>query len=76
MAIYDTMQFIKPDVSTICTGLARQHGRIPAGRRRQGQALLAAELAHHDSPAVGGVAGPGSGHRDPRARKSCICANG
>src|SRR5690625_87872 len=22
MAIYDTMQFIKPDVSTICTGMA------------------------------------------------------
>src|SRR6478672_6993165 len=22
MAIYDTMQFIKPDVSTLCTGLA------------------------------------------------------
>ena len=27
MAIYDTMQFIKPDVSTLCTGPGGQHGR-------------------------------------------------
>src|SRR5450631_4874 len=26
MAIYDTMQFIKPDVSTLCTGLAASMG--------------------------------------------------
>src|SRR5690625_594899 len=26
MAIYDTMQFIKPDVSTICVGLAASMG--------------------------------------------------
>ena len=32
MAIYDTMQYIKCDVSTICVGLARQHGRVPAAR--------------------------------------------
>ncbi len=28
MAIYDTMQFIKPDVSTICVGLAASMGAI------------------------------------------------
>jgi ATP-dependent Clp protease protease subunit len=28
MAIYDTMQFIKPDVSTICTGLAASMGAV------------------------------------------------
>jgi ATP-dependent Clp protease protease subunit len=28
MAIYDTMQFIKPDVSTICTGLAASMGSL------------------------------------------------
>ena len=42
LAIYDTMQFIKPDVSTICVGLAASHGRGAAGGRRRGQALLAA----------------------------------
>ena len=40
LAIYDTMQFIKPDVSTICIGQAASHGRGAAGRRRQGQAFL------------------------------------
>ncbi|KHF30033.1 ATP-dependent Clp protease proteolytic subunit [Anoxybacillus sp. BCO1] len=28
MAIYDTMQFIKPDVSTICIGMAASMGRF------------------------------------------------
>ena len=44
LSIYDTMQFIKPDVSTMCIGQAAQHGRIPAGRWRQGQALLPAAI--------------------------------
>jgi ATP-dependent Clp protease protease subunit len=26
MAVYDTMQFIKPDVSTLCTGFAASMG--------------------------------------------------
>ena len=38
MAIYDTMQYIRPDVSTICTGMAASFGAIlltggAAGRR-------------------------------------------
>jgi ATP-dependent Clp protease protease subunit len=35
MAIYDTMQFIKPDVSTLCTGLAASMGAflLAAGAR-------------------------------------------
>lgn len=28
MAIYDTMQFIKPDVSTLCTGMAASMGSV------------------------------------------------
>jgi ATP-dependent Clp protease protease subunit len=28
LAIYDTMQFIKPDVSTICVGLAASMGAV------------------------------------------------
>ena len=42
MAIYDTMQFIKPDVSTLCVGHGGVDGRLPAGGGRQGQALRAA----------------------------------
>ena len=30
MSIFDTMQFIKPQVSTLCMGMGRQHGRLPA----------------------------------------------
>ncbi|MFY3135141.1 ATP-dependent Clp endopeptidase proteolytic subunit ClpP [Achromobacter xylosoxidans] len=35
MAIYDTMQFVKPDVSTLCTGLAASMGAflLAAGRK-------------------------------------------
>ena len=33
MAIYDTMQFIKPPVSTLCTGLGCVDGRISARRQ-------------------------------------------
>ena len=31
LAIYDTMQFIKPDVSTLCTGQAASMGAISVG---------------------------------------------
>src|SRR3546814_4749240 len=44
------------------------HGRAAAGRRRQGQALRAAQLAGDDPPAVRRFAGPGDRHRDPGAR--------
>ena len=43
MAIYDTMQYIKCDVSTICIGMAASHGSIPALVRCQGQAVGAAQ---------------------------------
>ena len=43
LAIYDTMQFIKPDVQTICFGVGHEHGLAAAGRRRAGQADGAAE---------------------------------
>ena len=33
LAIYDTMQYIKCDVSTSLYRYGSQHGRIPAGRR-------------------------------------------
>ncbi len=34
LAIYDTMQFIKPDVQTICCGIAMSMGGDHPGRRR------------------------------------------
>ena len=57
LAIYDTMQYVKPDVATICMGQAASMGGAPAGGGRQGQALRPAQLADHDPPAAGGRAG-------------------
>ena len=75
LAIYDTMQFIKPDVSTICVGQAASMGAVLLASRRQGQALLPAARAGDDPPAPGRLPGPGVGHGDPRqgdARDACI----
>ena len=41
-----------PTCRTLCIGHGGQHGRVPAGGGRQGQALRAAELARHDPPAA------------------------
>ena len=64
LAILDTMNFIKPQVSTICVGYGRVHGRRAAFGRRQGQALLPAALQGHDSPAQRRCPGPADRDRD------------
>src|SRR6188508_784362 len=51
MAIYDTMQFIRPDVTTICVGQCASMGALLLGRR-QGQALRSPKFSHPDSPAL------------------------
>ena len=68
LAIYDTMQFIKSPVSTLCMGLRRIHGRLSPDGGRQGPALRPAECAHRGPPALGRFPGPGVGHRAPRRR--------
>jgi ATP-dependent Clp protease protease subunit len=54
-AIYDTMQFIKPDVSTICVGSAASYGAVllAAGAKGKRFALPNAEVMIHQ-PWVGG----------------------
>jgi Clp protease len=52
MSIYDTMQFIKPDVSTLCMGIAASMGAFLLASGAKGKR----------------VAGPGHRHRDPGAR--------
>jgi ATP-dependent Clp protease protease subunit len=49
MAIYDTMQFIKPDVSTLCTGFAASMGSflLAAGRKGKRFALPNARIMIH-----------------------------
>jgi ATP-dependent Clp protease protease subunit len=57
MAIYDTMQYIKPDVSTICVGLAASMGAflLAAGAKGKRFALPNSEVMIHQP--LGGVRG-------------------
>src|SRR6202158_4096341 len=49
MAIYDTMQFIKPEVSTLCTGLAASMGAflLAAGAKGQRYCLPDSRIMIH-----------------------------
>ncbi len=49
MAIYDTMQFIKPDVSTLCTGLAASMGAflLAAGAKEKRFSLPNSRIMIH-----------------------------
>ncbi|RWZ54973.1 ATP-dependent Clp endopeptidase proteolytic subunit ClpP [Halobacillus fulvus] len=57
MAIFDTMQFIKPDVSTICTGMAASMGAflLNAGAPGKRYALPNSEVMIHQP--LGGTQG-------------------
>ncbi len=57
MAIYDTMQFIKPDVQTICIGMAASMGAflLAAGTKGKRYALPNAEVMIHQP--LGGAQG-------------------
>jgi ATP-dependent Clp protease protease subunit len=60
MAIYDTMQFIKPDVSTICVGMAASMGAflLAAGAKGKRFALPNSEVMIHQP--LGGAEGQAS----------------
>ncbi len=60
MAIYDTMQYIKPDVSTICVGSAASMGAVllTAGQKGKRYALPHARVMIHQP--LGGVQGQAS----------------
>lgn len=57
MAIYDTMQYIKPDVCTICVGMAASMGSIllTAGQKGKRKALPNSEVMIHQP--LGGTQG-------------------
>ena len=57
LAIYDTMQYIKPQVSTICVGLAASMGAflLAAGEKGKRYALPNAEVMIHQP--LGGASG-------------------
>ncbi len=60
MAIFDTMQFIKPDVSTICVGMAASMGAflLTAGAKGKRYALPNSEVMIHQP--LGGAEGQAS----------------
>lgn len=60
MAIFDTMQFIKPDVSTICVGMAASMGAflLAAGAKGKRFALPNSEVMIHQP--LGGAEGQAS----------------
>ena len=67
MAIFDTMQFIRPDVSTLCIGMAASMGAflLAAGAKGKRFALPNSTVLIHQP--LGRLPGPGVGHREPRA---------
>jgi ATP-dependent Clp protease protease subunit len=58
MAIYDTMQFIRPDVTTICIGQAASMGALLlcAGTAKKRFALPGSRILIHQ-PSMGGLSG-------------------
>jgi ATP-dependent Clp protease protease subunit len=74
LAIYDTMQFIKPEVSTLCTGFAASMGTflLTAGQRGKRYALPNARIMIHQPS--GGSQGTQHGAvlrlRERRARRA------
>jgi ATP-dependent Clp protease protease subunit len=60
LAIYDTMQFIKPDVSTLCTGLAASMGAflLAAGAKGKRYSLPNSRIMIHQP--LGGAQGQAS----------------
>lgn len=60
MAIYDTMQYVKPDVNTICVGLAGSMGAVllAAGKKGKRFALPNSEVLLHQ--VMGGAEGQAS----------------
>ncbi|MEG0771753.1 ATP-dependent Clp endopeptidase proteolytic subunit ClpP [Clostridium sp.] len=59
LAIYDTMQYIKPDVSTICLGMAASMGSflLAGGAKGKRFALPNSEIMIHQPSVSGGLSG-------------------
>ena len=67
LAIYDTMQLIKPDVATICAGMAASMGSILLTGGAPGKRYCAAIRQDSDPPALGPASRrPGDRRRNRR----------
>ena len=68
MAIYDTMQYIKCDIATICIGMAASMGAFLLAGGTKGKSAGASQRGDHDPSAFRRSAGPGV--RRSRSRRS------
>ena len=66
LAIYDTMQFIRSPISTLCVGQAASMGSLLLAAGKAGHAVRAPQCADHAASAVRRV--PGAGDRHHAAR--------
>ena len=71
LAIYDTMQYIKCDVSTICIGMAASMGAFLLSSGAKGKRICPAECGDHDPSALRRQPGPVHGYSDPGTSRSC-----
>jgi len=62
MAIYDTMQYVKPDISTMCVGVAASMAAalLSAGKKGKRFALPNSEILIHQVHVPGGIEGQAS----------------
>ena len=75
-AIYDTMQYIKPDVQTVCLGQAASAAAILLASGTKGKRLMLpnARVLIHQPAIDQGSARPRRSRFRPR--KCCVCVNG
>jgi hypothetical protein len=64
-AIYDTMQYVGPDVGTVCTGMAASAASVILAGGAPGKRFILPERQGPDPPAARRCAGAVGGHRDP-----------
>ena len=70
MSIYDTMQFIRPDVSTLCVGQAASMGAFLLAAGTAGETLRAAQFSHDAASTIWRLSRCCCGYRDSSARDS------
>ena len=63
-AIYDTMQYIKPDVNTVCMGMAASAAAVILAGGAPGKRFALPHAADHAPPTSRWYPGPSVRHRD------------
>ena len=67
LAIYDTMQFIKPHVSTLCMGMAASMGAFLLAAGEKGKRHALSQCSSHDSSTLRRSSWSSIGYRDTSA---------